>query len=289
MSLNQPVSLCPLFLPSDIVRMHADFQYYNASIVDKALGVTHQVLPTASALIKKLQKGTTYHHFLLLAHRQGYSSAQARELLGTLQLFGGLERYRQPQTWPIAVLTNIKQVLCGIFSIPLARRYRADAIGLLAAALSATKTLAFSGILTTYIIGEALSLPLSAQCDLFLFTYTLFLVSLIVHEYGHLLAIRAYGLPAVLLRQGMRIGILHAKLPPHKERLAALFGPLAGIGTCVLAAVFTTICKEPLYTAICFGIAVLHISGFLPWYSDGKSIFASQKGASNYDITTFTN
>lgn len=272
MSLNRPVAQCPLLLQSDMIRLHHTLQITNIAVVDTVLGVTHQALPTAVPLLQILKRGTTYRELLLIAHRNGCSTAQLRELIGFLQISGGIERYRQLHTWPEAILSSIRSGCMGLRDSALAHRYKASPIGLLLSVITATQSVSLLGAVVMVLLSELQQWNGSFCAYVYAYSLSLFIGSIYVHEVGHLIVLRKYRAPAVIVRQGFRIGILHQRLSAQKELRIGFTGPISGILTCLTSAVICAIFGERLFAGISLTIACLHLCALLPWYGDGKSI-----------------
>jgi len=276
-SLNRPVAQCPLLLQSDMIRLHRTLQIENIAIVDAVLGATHQALPTAVPLLQLLKRGTTYRELLLAAHRSGCSTAQLRELLGFLQISGGIERYRQLHTWPEAILYSIRAACIGIREPALAHRYKATPIRLLLSILSATRSV----ILLSAILALALSVASQWDTNLSAYTYayalSLFIGSIYVHEAGHLIVLQRYRTPTVMIRQGLRIGLLHQKLDAQKELCISFVGPIAGSIACLAIAAICYGFDIRIFTGIALAIGCVHLCSLLPWYGDGKSVRAARR------------
>lgn len=272
MSLNRPVAQCPLLLQSDIVRLHPTLQITNTAVIDAALGATHHALPTAVPLLQLLKRGTTYRELLLAAHRNGCSTAQLRELLGFLQLSGGIERYRQLQTWPDAIIYIARSTLVGVHEPALAHRYRDSPASLLSAVISAVKLVSLVGIIVILLVVEVQQWSFIFGTYVYAYSLAVFVGSIYLHEASHLIMLRKYKATAIIVRQGLRIGILHRKLNAQKELHVSIVGPLAGIMSCLISAAISLSVAEVLLAMISLVIGFIHLCGLLPWYGDGKSI-----------------
>ena len=276
MSLNRPVAQCPLLLQSDMVRLHHTLQINNTTVVDAVLGVTHQALPTAVPLLQLLKRGTTYRELLLTAHRNGCSTAQLRELLGFLQISGGIERYRQLHTWPEAILYSARSICIGIQTPSVAHRYKAAPVSLLLSVLSATQTISFSCLLATTVLCWLQQWDIRLAMCVCAYALCLFVSSIYMHEAGHLMMLRNYKIPAIIVRQRLRIGILHRRLDHQKELRTSFAGPVVGVLMCLTAAIACFGFGEHLLAGISVLIGLIHLCGLLPWYGDGRSIRAAR-------------
>jgi Zn-dependent protease len=107
-----------------------------------------------------------------------------------------------------------------------------------------------------------------------------FVLSIYVHEMGHVAAIRRYGLPAsapmFIPGVGAFIRLGAARLAPHEDARIGLAGPMWGLGAAVAALAAAAFGGGPMYAAIAHTGAWLNLFNLLPvWQLDGNRGFAA--------------
>jgi Zn-dependent protease len=105
-------------------------------------------------------------------------------------------------------------------------------------------------------------------------------LSIYVHEMGHVAALRHYGLPAsapmFIPGVGAFIRLGSARLAPHEDARIGLAGPMWGLGAAVAALAAAQFGAGPMYAAIAHTGAWLNLFNLLPvWQLDGNRGFAA--------------
>lgn len=101
------------------------------------------------------------------------------------------------------------------------------------------------------------------------------LVSLALHECGHILAYRQLGgvhASAVLVRTATRLRLVRSALPPFRDALVTLAGPLTP--TAVFAGVLPWAHHAPLHVAGVGAIALAHLFLLILPFGDGAALRA---------------
>ena len=107
----------------------------------------------------------------------------------------------------------------------------------------------------------------------------LFLLSLVVHEYGHLWSLRRYGAgeQSIIIRRGFSINVAHPQLPRKAGVIVALSGPLPAMLAGLAATGILSLLGAPrLYTLLALLISISHLYTLTPWNKDGRVLW---KGA----------
>ena len=105
-------------------------------------------------------------------------------------------------------------------------------------------------------------------------------LSIYVHEMGHVAAIRRYGIaataPMFIPGFGALIRLKQAPVTPRENARIGLAGPLWGLGAAVAAATCATLGGGPMFRAIAHTGAWINILNLAPvWQLDGSRGFAS--------------
>lgn len=112
-------------------------------------------------------------------------------------------------------------------------------------------------------------------------------VSIYIHEMGHVAAIRRYGFPAsapmFIPGIGAFIQLRGIRLPPIPEARVGLAGPLYGFGAAVAALGFYYATHAPIWAVIAHFGAIINFFNLIPvWQLDGsrglRSLTRSQRG-----------
>lgn len=257
-------------LPNDFVTLDPGLRYIDTAIVDEIIGVHHMLHRSSSRVMRALVRGVPYQNLYSLDHR--LADIQVRDLLGFLNILGGLHVRRSRQSSLRALRDVIRHMLFGIIYVPLAKRYTDTFTSVSLAAMRACKRVFIaSGIVTalacTAGFSTSTALPLLYGVGVGIFG-----ASVIIHEWAHVLCVRFAGMRAVILQRGSHIQVLHRQLDRKTEIISACIGPLAGASIAIAAGVVAFACNRPSVSSIAGLIAITHLLSLLPWYADGKSL-----------------
>lgn len=111
-------------------------------------------------------------------------------------------------------------------------------------------------------------------------------VSVLVHELGHALAFRFYGIRSQIVLHAMGgltipeaaplgFGWARVSPTPHQEVVISLAGPLAGFAFAMLVMLGVVVSGGALFTSRLFGILPLPLTAILPFGGNMPSIFAT--------------
>ena len=115
------------------------------------------------------------------------------------------------------------------------------------------------------------------------------IVSIYIHEMGHVAALRRYGLaasaPMFIPGVGAFIRLKAARLAPHEEARIGLAGPLWGLVAAAVALALAFSGAGPMYAAIAHTGAWLNLFNLLPvWQLDGNRGFAALSRAQRWIV-----
>ena len=105
-------------------------------------------------------------------------------------------------------------------------------------------------------------------------------ISIYIHEMGHVAALRRYGIPAsapmFIPGLGAIVRLRAQRLAPHEDARIGLAGPLWGLGAAAAAFAGARLGGGPMYAAIAHTGAWLNLFNLLPvWQLDGNRGFAA--------------
>jgi len=105
-------------------------------------------------------------------------------------------------------------------------------------------------------------------------------ISIYVHEMGHVAALRRYGIaasaPMFIPGVGALVRLRAQRLAPHEDARIGLAGPMWGLGAAVAAFAGGRLGGGPMYAAIAHTGAWLNLFNLLPvWQLDGNRGFAA--------------
>lgn len=264
---------CPYFLDSDILALHKDIFIKDTRIIDRSLGLQHEVRPQAAAILKLLSQNVSYKK--LRRSVSQIPSEQLHELLGFLTATGSLERKRNSSSQIIAFGKLLQDMSLGIRHMPLLKRLPLSISGIVKAICKAGALPIVCGSILIF-VWSALHVNTVLISDAW-YVFALFWLSLIAHEIAHGALLVRYSAQSVIVFGPLRAGIVHSSLPRTEDIKVALAGPLAGILVCSIATIIMFSVKRPGLAIACLSICAVHIGSFLPWYGDGKTIWNKRR------------
>lgn len=267
----------------------------NAGLYDSVLDYEFGLTPSASELLRRLLAGQTLGEASLQLAAIYQVSPQrvandSRELIEQLNkralvvtkspLISGdevrdwLRRPLQTAAWALGVLLAFQ------WGAPRSRRYQPNLRGVIRGALplvgfllggSAAMTVLLwwtvqeSGVQVGRVLLFAVLSPMAATL--------LVVVSVIAHEYGHLIALRR--VPATVVGRGLSLSVAHPVLPTRIGRRVALAGPLLALAAAVMTAVVLFVAgTNQFFIAMGLLVGASHLYSLVPWHHDGKMFWA---------------
>jgi Zn-dependent protease len=114
-------------------------------------------------------------------------------------------------------------------------------------------------------------------------------LSIYVHEMGHVAALRRYGIaasaPMFIPGLGAIIRLRAQRLAPHEDARIGLAGPMWGLGAAVAALAAAHLGGGPMYAAIAHTGAWINLFNLLPvWQLDGNRGFAALSSAQRWIV-----
>ena len=266
----------PLFMPGDTLTLHPDFAFRGTILRDMPIGASHTIRPPASWAVTFLEQPITYEDLVQKTHCKGITIDQLRILLAFLNNLGALECRRTHTLTNIPGarwIAHIRLWHLGAMPTALTRRRSADTFTILTACLWATLPVLIAGAGSCLLLYATGSVDNAFNClASYVILSGIFVGSLVLHEYTHWVVLRQHTTGVVSLHAGLRLGLVHAKVPARIELISALAGPVAGVFLCLLAAGTLWLWSLHLLAGIAGFLSVYHLLSLLPVYGDGRSI-----------------
>lgn len=265
----------PLLLESDALSLSSDFKVHGHMLLDIPLQADHRLRDPAGKLVTILAEGCTFASLLRAACLHGVTDPQLCDLLGFLNITGALRCERTTRQRFKAYQIKIVHLVLGVSYRPLNWRQcataRTIAQGILRSTWPVTLSTVCVGIL---MIASGLALPIFVA-SISAFGLAVFLGSLFLHEVVHMyIAARHHSMPQVL-QIGLRLGVVHRRLPVNAEILSSLMGPLTGAFVSIGIGAGMYLGGWTLHSLLGISIGCFHILSLIPWYGDGSSLYAA--------------
>jgi hypothetical protein len=261
----------PFLLEGDTLSLSSGFTMKGAILYDVPLKAMHHIRPPGEKIIQALREGCSCNDLRRIAKDSSVTDQQLNELLGFLNMIGGLRYTRNLAQHANAMRIKSIHLLFGTRYRPLAWRQPASPGWLLVGVLRATWPVIFASVVVGTVAASAGLLPVYTVFGLGIFGVLTFLCSLIIHELAHVSIARKYAARPHILQAGLRLGIIHRRLQPREEAQSSLAGPLAGSGVGLLAAIPAMAAGADSYALLGGAISLFHSLSLLPWYGDGIS------------------
>lgn len=262
---------CPFLLESDIVSLSNWVQIDKNTILDTTIDARHALQNSGFVLTQHIKNGVSVGRLFSIAHAYDLADSQVTDLLGFLNITGGLQRKREVSDIPKASKLWLRSLFLGVRYAPLSWRSGASVLHI-ARGVARAATYLF---LATMVVGclllwsGASFLPVTVATIFCTITFTM---SIVIHEWVHAMFIQHYGARINLLQRGLRLGVIHPRLTPKQEIIVALAGPLAGTLFCTLIGFAILYCGQLHLALLGAAISMFHLLALLPWYGDGASI-----------------
>lgn len=100
-------------------------------------------------------------------------------------------------------------------------------------------------------------------------------LSIYIHEMGHMMELRRYGIPSsapmFIPGLGAFIRMRGVRMPPVPDARIGLAGPLYGLGAAAAALVIYAVTRKPIWSAVAHFGAVINLFNLIPvWQLDGS-------------------
>lgn len=266
-----------------------------AGLYDSVLDHEFHLTASASEMVRLLSSGSTLGNAARqLADRYEVSpqvvAEDARALLELLNeralivTQGPLlsyDEFRDCLRHPLrAAGLGLAVLLTFEWGTPSARRHQPNLRGLLRGALPFLAVLLTSSLIMTALLwwvvqGSGVQMKRTLLFAILspMAATLLAIVSVIAHEYGHLLALRR--IPATVISRGLSLSVAHPALPTPIGRWVALAGPLlALVAAIATAAILFVTGTDRFFIAMGLLVGASHLYSLAPWHHDGRMLWA---------------
>lgn len=269
-------SKCPYLHPNDRISLYADLYLTNDTLNDGSLNVQHKLLPTGRHIVALLVDGSKYKKLIEYASAESIHINVVAELLGFLNHIGCLNITRSQSKFK-----NIQRYLLGLmvgYVPPSVRhRYKFSIKSLLIASIKSTQLLLYALLAVAGMVFAMGVTSLAGSLILSIFTYLVFTISIVAHEYAHYIVLGRYKITPVIIQYPNILQLLHPRLNVLPELLTAVAGPLVGIIFCVIMWRLCVVSGHEILAYVSLLVSFFHLSSFTPWTSDGRAIFHNIK------------
>jgi hypothetical protein len=264
---------CPYLLEGDVMSLSRDFTLHagKQTLEDTSLGIHHPVQVQAHEVVQALTTGVPVATLRTLAAGRQIQDLQLTELLGFLNVVGGLQRRRSVRAWPMALARQLTHSLLGVRYSLASWRRPATPTYILFGVVRASLPLIIATVLVAALMAASGLVPVVGVMVGAVFGLSTFLSSVLLHEMAHTKLIQKNGQQAAVLQRGMRLGIVHRTLSPELDIRSALAGPAVGLATGLIIGVVGFV-HSPVLGLLGCVIGLFHLGGLLPWYGDGASL-----------------
>ena len=195
-------SKCPYLHPNDRISLCADLHLTNDTLNDGSLNVQHKLLPTGRHIVALLVDGSKYKKLIEYAAAESIHINVVAELLGFLNHIGCLNITRSQSKFK-----NIQRYLLGLMVgyVPpsVRRRYKFSIKSLLIASIKSTQLLLYALLAVAGMVFAMGVTPLAGSLILGIFTYLVFTISIVAHEYAHYIVLGRYSRTSAGLLDGL--------------------------------------------------------------------------------------
>lgn len=259
-------------LESDILSLSPSFMITGKTLQDVPIGASHKLTPPADVILTALTYGITFRSLHGLSEELGLHQIQLLDILGFLNNAGALRRRRSLQGHIEAARYTVTYLVTGIIHPGVKWRQRFSAKVLAKATLIAIWPVeaALWTVATLGVAGGVISPGIGFIATLY--GGGLFLVSIYLHEYMHVLTLRGAKLKTDVQRSRLRLGLIHKPAPAKLEIKAALAGPAMGAFVCLPGIAIGLLVSAPSVWIASLMVMLVHLLSLLPMYSDGVTI-----------------
>lgn len=263
----------------DMVGLGYGYTIESMCLVDSIVGSRHQLDKKVILFMTSLAKRPiSYSDIFHQLETSGINLESSKQMLETLNSIGALKVRRSYRGIAERLLLITRAKILRINITPISRRSAANLTSISIALFKAT-----SFLMMLWIFACSLILAIGVISPMYFFTHSLgayfiLYLSLISHEYSHVLSLDSSSGKAAITQNRWRVGIIHAERSASIEISSAIIGPLVGAGFAIgLSFILFSIYHSKLWLSIGFIFAACHLLSLLPSFSDGWTILKTLK------------
>lgn len=259
------------FAESDILSLSAGLRIKGKVLADDATGRHHIMESRAAELIILLSNGVQGDAWLRKANDLKIKGEELDEIISFLDTIAGLSIRRGKILDLKRYEYRLRVILYRLPTRGRSSRGSADFDGILQMVILASLPVVLASLFVSFLMYGTGLFNANKIIMLYVQFNVTVIASLSLHEYIHSFFANSQT-HRVLIRRGLRIGILHKPLSPRNELLSSLLGPLGGALLCygIALGVGLVVGSEALLVGyVCMAF---HFSSWLPFYGDGKQL-----------------
>ena len=239
---------------------------------DQAINANHQLSIHTARPLRDLVTGIEAMQWFERGCGYGLTPNQLADILIFLNDIGGLRVSRKLRAAVRVAVLRIGYQMRGVSLRAVGHRFPGTFSGVVrAVSQSIVSIVCMLSIVGFFSYGANLSPNFYIMANI-IFLFALF-VSTIAHEYVHVLLVRSRVSTPIVLRRGLRIGVIHVHSSKRSEIVSALLGPLAGVvsASAISIIVYVLPVPHPAWQ-LALLVAVFHVFSWLPSYGDGRAL-----------------
>ncbi len=266
---------------SDILSLPGSLRINSSYLLDDIVGARHQLDPRVAQLLASISVISVAELFKK-APAFNLSNSDIAEILIFLNSISGLDVRRR---WLLKLKMAASYYwswVVGVKIVQLASRYPATYGRLAKTAVWSVVPVAMASVTSSALLFAAGFISLPGAVNIAGIFIVILVLSLFFHEAAHLFMARRAGVPSVITRRGLRIGILHCRLNWRSETASALAGSLAGLAVSVLVGlIMLPISSFAFFIGILVGL--FNVISLLPFYGDGRALRQAWSNRKNFE------
>lgn len=268
----------------DTIELGYGYTIESTHLVDSIVAARHKLDSRIVNILRSLKlQPMAYRDLVGKLEEQEIDRAQGEGLILTLNSIGALKIRRRIGAVKERAMLTTRALLLHRKITAVQQRDRTNFYSLVLALSRATGFLLLLWCFACSLVVAIGTISMSYFIALSVGAYVTLLISLICHEYAHVMILGEAKKTSAIVRNGWRIGILHEQQSAQRELFSAVLGPLAGALTALgLCTLLHTITHEPVWLAIGWVFVGCHFLSLLPSFGDGWTIVrAFEKGAAS--------
>lgn len=268
-----------LVAESDYLSLSSTLVVKQGYLHDKITGAKHKLHQKAINSISLLEQPIPFELWQHLNRRFKLEDDNVLQILLFLNSIGGLEIGRSLSGHRRILYKQFKTLIHGQAPIVQARRWRTSLVNIGHAVLLAMQPVVLATAFTA-ILADSINVDRTLIAVMAINFLIIIWFSTVLHEQTHNFILSKRTKRRVLLRRGLRVGILHRRLSHKTELISALIGPLVGALASLISCLILGLIFGQSGRLLVIGslIAGFQLVSLLPAYGDGRIVWNNLKG-----------